>query len=84
MSNGRELYGESLHEIVARHDRDLYRGNGLPGITTRMAAVESRVSTIEQLLKEKANKSERKLNILLATTLTLLGTIVLKFIFHIN
>ncbi len=31
----------SLAEIVKRHERDLYRGNGKPGITTRLSELES-------------------------------------------
>lgn len=84
MSNGGGLYGESLHDIVQRHEKDLYRGNGLPGITTRLKSVEDRVTTIEQLLQQKANRSDRKLNILLATTGTLVGAVLLKVIFHIG
>jgi hypothetical protein len=29
-------------DMVIKHDQDLYRGNGLPGMTSRMATVEER------------------------------------------
>ena len=29
-----------LRRTVEQHDRDLYRGNGLPGITTRIKSLE--------------------------------------------
>jgi len=32
--------------MVHKHDKDLYVGNGKPGITTRMALVESTVESI--------------------------------------
>lgn len=35
-----------LHEAVNRHEKDLYRGNGKPGLTTRMAVVEDAVERI--------------------------------------
>lgn len=31
---------ETLWEYVRRHERDLYRGNGKPGLTLRMQSVE--------------------------------------------
>jgi hypothetical protein len=32
--------------MLHRHDQDLYRGNGLPGLTTRMAVAEDRIKTM--------------------------------------
>lgn len=49
--------GESIAEIVARHEKDLYRGNGLPGLTTRMKQAEDR----DVATNERCDKSDKKL-----------------------
>ena len=36
-----------LEEITERHDKDLYRGNGKPGMTTRMEKVEEALTSIK-------------------------------------
>ena len=35
---------ERLCALVERHDKDIYRGNGKPGITTRMEKVEEAIA----------------------------------------
>lgn len=37
----------SLHRMVLRHDKDLYLGNGSPGLTTRMALQEGKMMASE-------------------------------------
>lgn len=53
-----------IRRVIEQHDRDLYRGNGKPGITTRiqsleeaidgvdLSRLEARVIQLEQTVKE--------------------------------
>lgn len=36
-----------LEKACERHDRDLYHGNGKPGITTRMEKIEEAMTSIK-------------------------------------
>ena len=36
-----------IKELLERHEKDLYRGNGKPGITTRMEKVEEAVASMK-------------------------------------
>lgn len=48
MPNGMEEWRISKVEEMARqHDQDLYRGNGKPGLTTRMQRAEDSIETIK-------------------------------------
>jgi hypothetical protein len=38
--------------MVDRHDQDLYRGNGKPGLTTRVALLEDCVDSISKNLSK--------------------------------
>ena len=38
---------DDMDAMVRKHENDLYRGNGKPGLTTRMALTEERVEKIE-------------------------------------
>lgn len=46
------IMGGDLHTMVHRHERDLYRGNGKPGITTRVALLEDIVDKISRNLSK--------------------------------
>jgi hypothetical protein len=70
-------YGTSIGELVRQHDQDLYRGNGKPGLTVRMeksedrhTATEGRVLTLENYNKDRENRLDKKLNILIGAILT--------------
>lgn len=39
-------------DMVHRHEKDLYHGNGLPGLTTRMALMEDIVTKISKNLSK--------------------------------
>jgi hypothetical protein len=75
---------KQLSEKSEQHDKVLFRGNGLPGITVRMARVEDRVTVIEKHLEDKATKADRKQNVILGAMLTTLGVLILHFWFHIG
>lgn len=52
-----------VRRMVDRHDQDLYRGNGKPGITTRIAVTEAKVTVVEECitsLKETIEAGARK------------------------
>jgi hypothetical protein len=40
-----------LKTCVERHDKDLYHGNGKPGLTTRMAMMEDTMRKLSENLK---------------------------------
>lgn len=44
----------NLQRMVDRHDQDLYRGNGKPGVTTRLAVLEDCVTSINKNLSKIA------------------------------
>lgn len=50
-----------LEDQVRKHDADLYKGNGKPALTVRMALVEQTVESTERILAEEqaANKQFR-------------------------
>lgn len=43
---------KNLQETVDQHDQDLYRGNGKPGITTRILNNEKDIETVNDIVKE--------------------------------
>lgn len=47
--------GGTIVDLVMQHDKDLYRGNGLPGLTTRMKCVEDEQEVHTQQLKDIKN-----------------------------
>lgn len=65
--------------------RDVYEGDGPsnPSLTTRMARTEDRVLLLEQNNQNRSKSLETKMNLVLATLLGLLATIILKMVFHI-
>lgn len=45
--------------MLYRHDQDLYRGNGKPGLTQRMAAVETSIEGLKEREAKKDAKQDR-------------------------
>ncbi len=74
--------GRQLRELVERHERDLYRGNGLPGLTTRVKSAEDRLTTLENYQVQVERRREAKMNILLGTTLTAVVALVVDVVRH--
>lgn len=52
MSDYQHSMSGSVAEMVQRHEKDLYRGNGKPGLTTRMALMEDCVEKISKNLNK--------------------------------
>lgn len=71
----REL--QRLGECQDRHERDLYRGNGLPGLTTRMANAEKSLTSLERILEEMKTRRETKMNLILGGIVTVLAGLLL-------
>jgi hypothetical protein len=64
---------KGLELRVAKHDRDLYEGNGKPAITIRLAELESYMNDSKDRLKSIDKKFSAIISLLLAT---LAGVIV--------
>lgn len=80
-------YGRSITELVEQHDKDLYRGNGKPGLTIRMEksedrhlATERRVTLLEEYNHHRENRLDRKINLLIGAALSLTGTLIAALI----
>lgn len=78
---------EELSSVVQRHENDLYRGNGKPGLTTRMAVVEDRQDTQEddmnqfrESLDELKRQGNRNFGMLFVSLLSLVGLLILQLV----
>lgn len=47
------------YRLLQKHDRDLYHGNGKPGLTTRIALLEECVDKIDEAIQNAARKTDR-------------------------
>lgn len=65
---------------VEKHDQDLYRGNGKPGITTRMAVAEKEICDMKEDLKEYKKDSKQIKLMVLGVILTVIGEIIVKLV----
>lgn len=61
--------------MVYKHDDDLYRGNGKPGLTTRMAVSEERIEDVKEVLDKLSSNQIKMMLLVLGTLLTVLGDI---------
>jgi hypothetical protein len=48
-----------LENLVYQHDQDLYRGNGRPGLTTRVWNVENDIEQIKVREEKRTKKWDR-------------------------
>lgn len=72
----------SLADVVTKHDQDLYRGNGKPGLTTRTAVLESEVEAVKQDVTDIKTRQAQILVAVLATLGGVVTEIIVKFIVH--
>lgn len=63
---------ERIEHLVLQHDKDLYRGNGKPGLTTRMQQAEDCM----EVQGERIDKIDRKFWAIILLLLTLLGGVI--------
>lgn len=47
------------YRMLLRHEQDLYRGNGKPGLTTRMALMEDCVDKIDEAIQKSNRKTDQ-------------------------
>ena len=66
--------------MVQKHDDDLYRGNGKPGLTTRVAVCEERIDGVKELLEKLTANQSKMTWLVLATLLTVLGDIFVNVV----
>jgi hypothetical protein len=78
---------ERIAALVYQHDKDLYRGNGLPGLTTRMKSAEDKMSTIENEIVDlkdyntnRENKLDTKMNIIIGSMISGLIAVVVDMV----
>jgi len=72
---------EDIRRQVAKHDCDLYYGNGQPGITTRMALVEKENRDVRADMDEFKKDAKATRMMMLGVILTVVGQIVVMLIF---
>lgn len=69
--------------LVEKHENDLYRGNGKPGLTTRMAVAEGRLDDHDDVMGKLDKQGTRIIWLLvsvLVTLITLLGTELVRMV----
>lgn len=71
-----------LAQTVQKHDDDLYRGNGKPGLTTRMAVCEERIDDVKESFDKLMAHQSRMTWLALGTLLTVLGDILVNLVKH--
>lgn len=71
----------SLKEDVRLLKKDMWFGNGLPGLTTRMKTVEDRVGNLEKYNTNRDSNLNTRMNLIIASLLTLAGAIILQLIY---
>lgn len=54
-----ESSNRELARLVYQHDKDMYYGNGKPGLTTRMEKVEDAVKAIHDGIEKQEKKQDR-------------------------
>lgn len=70
----------SLEEDVERLAKDMWFGNGLPGMTTRMAKVEGQVKVLEDLNKTKDSTLTNRINLMIGALFTFAGAVLLHLL----
>lgn len=71
---------EDAYGLVQKHDNDLYRGNGKPGLTVRMAIAEERIETVKETVDEIRKDSKAIKMMVIGVILTVLGEIVVRLV----
>lgn len=65
-----------LWDMVNRHDKDLYHGNGKPAITVRLSDVEGDVSDLKTCTTNMEKKQDRILWLVVTTLVTLVTLLI--------
>jgi hypothetical protein len=64
--------------MLQKHDNDLYRGNGKPGLTTRMELCEERLRIVNNAAEEIRKDSRTIKLMVIGAILTIMGDILVK------
>lgn len=67
--------GETIQQMIQRHEKDLYRGNGLPGLCTRVKSTEDDVILLTKTCEE-TNKRLGRTQTMFYTIIVLLLSIL--------
>lgn len=73
---------DELCKRVAKHDRDLYEGNGKPALTVRMALAEERIDAVNRTVEEIRKDSKAIKMMVLSVILAIAGDIIVKLVVH--
>lgn len=72
-----------IEKLVGKHDQDIYRGNGKPGLTTRILQQEEAMEQQKEEMDKRDKRDEKLKNwivslvfLVLATLFTLIGNLV--------
>ena len=68
--------------LVDKHEQDLYRGNGKPGITTRLQQLEDCVDSLEAYNTERDRKIQTRMNLLIGALFSLVAAFLLLLFKH--
>lgn len=68
--------GETIPSMVLRHEKDLYRGNGKPGLCTRIQTEEDRMDATEK----RIDGIDKKFGAIIVLLLTILGGVMTSMI----
>lgn len=72
---------DAIGKRIERIEKDMWYGNGKPGLTTRMESVESRMTTIEKYITERESRLQNRLNLMIGAIFTLAGAVILQLVF---
>lgn len=75
--------GESANKMLLRINKDMYYGNGKPGITTRVQQAEDKLVALDEcdeLMTKRINGVENKFWAIILLLITILGGVVTDII----
>lgn len=71
---------EDIYRMVRKHDEDLYRGNGKPALTVRMALCEQEIKAVKEIVEEIRKDSKAIKMMVLSVILAIAGDIIVKLV----
>ena len=71
---------EEMVNMLLKHDGDLYRGNGKPGLTTRLFLVEETIKVIKEAFEKMAANWKAIVLMFVATLLSAAANLVLHLL----
>jgi hypothetical protein len=74
------MVDDEIRRKVEKHDDDLYRGNGKPGLTVRVALNEQEIATVKETVDEIKSDSKAMKRMLIGLILTILGEIAVRLV----